>query len=91
MQTTTRTSSREHRRFSKAVRAACGQSGKSYPIVIVDGFAAPRLRGRSYYWTTLSGKTEIAYPKAYGWPTLYHASERRIEVGAGWLIENNLA
>lgn len=41
--------------------------------------------GRSYYWTTPSGKTEVRHPSAYGWPTLYHASTRRVVVGADWI------
>ena len=82
---------RQYRQLSKVVREVAGQTGTPYPIQDVDGFAAPKLVGRSYYWTTLSGKTEVRHPGAYGWPTLYHASTRRIQVGRGWLIANGLA
>lgn len=54
-------------------------------VVVVAGDCAPRLTGRSYYWTTLSGKTEIRHPSAYGWPKLYHNSTLAVEVGADWL------
>lgn len=54
-------------------------------VEIVAGDAAPAIRGRSYYWTTLSGKTEVRHPNAYGWPTLYHASTLRVQVGREWL------
>lgn len=67
------------------VRRLAGHAGSSYPIVVTPGDSAPTLCGRSYYWTTPSGKTEVRHPNAYGWPTLYHASTRRIEVGASWL------
>jgi hypothetical protein len=75
----------EQRRISKVVRAACGQTGTPYSIEYVDGFAAPKLVGQSYYHTTLSGRTVVTYPNAYDYPTLYHASTRRIEVGRGWV------
>lgn len=58
------------------------------PVEVIDGAAAPTLRGRSYYWTTLSGRTEVRYPSAYGWPTLYHASTLRVQVGAEWLAQH---
>lgn len=85
---TTKTLARE---ISRTVRAAAGLSGTPYPIRVIDGDQAPALRGRSYYWTTTSGKTEVRHPGAYGWPTLYHASTRRIEVGADWLAARGLA
>lgn len=78
---------RTRRLISKLVRRELGLSGSPYPIVFVDGFAAPALKGRSYYWTTPSGKTEVSHPNAYGWPTVYHASTRRIEVGKGWVCQ----
>jgi hypothetical protein len=79
-----------YRQISKTVRAAAGLSGTPYPIEAVDGFKAPRMVGEGYYWTTMSGKTIVHHPNAYGWPTLYHASTRRIVVGKGWLIEQGL-
>lgn len=81
---------RNYASISKSVRAASGQSGTPYPIEAIDGFAAPKLVGKSYFWTTLSGKTIVNHPNAYGWPTLYHASTLRIVVGKGWLIEKGL-
>jgi hypothetical protein len=76
--------------YSRTIRQAAGVSGIAYPIVRVDGDAAPKVVGRSAYWTTLSGKTEVRYPNAYGYPTLYHRSERRIEVGRDWLASQGL-
>ena len=45
---------------------------------------APGLAGQGFYWTTPSGKTVVHHPNAYGWPTLYHGSTRRVEVGLEW-------
>lgn len=81
---------RTERKISKLVRAAVNASGSPYPIKIVDGFAAPELHGRSYYWTTPSGKTEVRHPNAYGYPTLYHPSTLHIVVGAGWVLQSLL-
>ncbi len=57
----------------------------SCPVKIVAGNRAPRMTGESYYWTTPSGLTRVHHPSAYGWPTWYHASTRRVIVGASWL------
>lgn len=84
------TAFRNYRQISKVVRAACNESGTPYAIETVDGFAVPKLIGKSYFWTTLSGKTVVHHPNAYGWPTLYHASTLRIQVGRGWLIAQGL-
>lgn len=46
---------------------------------------APHKVGRSYYWTTPSGETEVTNPKTYGWPTVYHKSTLAVRVGADWL------
>lgn len=59
-------------------------------IEIRDGAAAPRLIGRSYYWTTPSGRTAIQHPNAYGWPVRYHHSSRRIVVGRDWAMHRGL-
>lgn len=85
-----RRNSRRYRRLSVAVRAAAGLSGTPYPIKVVHSADPPRLTGRSYYWTTPSGKTIVRYPNAYGWPTLYHPSTLTVEVGALWLLERKL-
>lgn len=74
------------RRIRSLVRAECGLSGTPYPIVVVPGGRPPELVGESYYWTTPSGRTRVRHPNAYGWPTLYHASTRRIEVGEQWVM-----
>lgn len=57
-------------------------------IVLPGGRMPPRKLGRGYYHTTLSGKTIVHHPNAYGWPTLYHPSTRRIVVGELWVREN---
>lgn len=55
------------------------------PVVCVPNDSLPPMEvGESYYHTTLSGKTIVRYPSAYGWPTLYHPSTRRILVGENW-------
>ena len=60
----------------------------SYPICVAAGDEAPSLIGRSWYYTTPSGMTEIRHPNAYHWPKLYHHSTRRVTVGAEWLRKN---
>ena len=58
----------------------------SRPVEIVPGDFGPQLAGGSYYYTTISGRTIIRHPGAYRWPKTYHASTRRVLVGAGWLV-----
>lgn len=82
--------SRNDARISKVIRRRLGISGKPYPIIAVDGFAPPKLKGSRYYFTTPSGKTIVKYPNAYGYRTLYHPSTLRVEVGKGWLISKGL-
>jgi len=65
--------------------SASASASASVPVVLVHGFSAPVQRGRGGHWTTLSGKTEVKYPSAYGRPVLYHRSTIRIEVGVAWL------
>lgn len=84
------TSFRNYSTISKTVRSKIGRAGSPYPIIAVDGFSAPKLEGKSYFWTTISGKTVVHHPNAYGYPTLYHASTLRIVVGKGWLISKGL-
>lgn len=89
MSTTTYLKTRDNvgRIISQLVRAAIEQSGSQCPIKVVDGFLPPRIEGRSYYWTTPGG-TVVRHPQAFArrhWPTVYHGSTRRIEVGAGWI------
>ncbi len=68
-----------------ALRSIAGAGGESCPVVAVEGDSAPRVAGRCYYGTTPSGRTIVQCPNAYGWPTLYHRSTRRVEVGIEWL------
>lgn len=82
---TVTTTTRHGRLMSRVIRTAIGETGKPTPIVMVPGNIAPHVTGRGYYWTTLSGKTEVKYPGAYRWPTWYHGSTRKIVVGREWV------
>lgn len=55
-----------------------------YPLVFEDNDNPPSIQGEGYYWTTLSGKTRVYHPNAYGWPTRYHNSTLHISVGKNW-------
>lgn len=55
------------------------------PVVMVAGSQEPTMQGSSYYHTTLSGRTIVRHPSAYGYPTLYHPSTRHIVVGADYI------
>jgi hypothetical protein len=72
--------------LGRNARQAFGLSNHdSVPVQIVWGSdRAPQLLGRSYHWTTPSGRTEVYHPHAYGWRVLYHPSTRRIVVGDRW-------
>lgn len=78
----------QHQR--KLARIAAGLNPRdTRPVKVIPGGAlAPRELGESYYHTTLSGKTIVRYPNAYGWPTKYHCSTRRVVVGEYWLRDN---
>ena len=67
------------------VRRQADAYGTRYPVEVVEGHKAPTLEGESGYYTTLSGKTRVMHPGAYKWPTIYHCSTIRVEVGADWL------
>ena len=72
----------------RAIRQSAHASQKNISIEVIPGIAlAPKTVGRSYYWTTPSGKTIVNHPSAYGWPTLYHASTRRVVVGELWAAQ----
>jgi hypothetical protein len=75
-----------------AARRICRKAADAFshcPVEVVDGSdEAPKLVGRTYYWTTPSGKTIVKYPAAYGYRTLYHRSTVRVVVGAGWVAAN---
>jgi hypothetical protein len=62
-------------------------------VVVLDGSkkrenSQPKLVGRSGYFTTLSGKTIVNHPGAYGWRTVYHCSTEHVEVGCNWIRKN---
>ena len=72
---------------AREIRALAGATGCPWRIVVVPGGAAPAVVGRGYHWRNASGdiiRHPGAYRRAYGRP-IYHASTRRIEVGAEWL------
>jgi hypothetical protein len=58
------------------------------PVVVVDGSAGPKVRGRGFQYETKGG-TVIDHPSAYskfGWSNMvYCHSTRRVEVGREWL------
>jgi len=62
-------------------------------VVVIEGSkkrenSQPKLVGNSGYSTTPSGKTIVNHPSAYGWPTVYHCSTERVEVGREWIRKN---
>jgi hypothetical protein len=70
----------------RAILRSANQPQANIHIEVIPGIAlAPRTAGESYYWTTPSGKTIVRHPSAYRWPTWYHASTRRVQVGADWI------
>jgi hypothetical protein len=85
----------DRRLANHAARRAVGTHA-SCPITLVDGDAAPVLRGESYYWTTrctahvrpcryADGEhPRVAHPSAYGWAVQYHASTLEVVVGRDW-------
>ena len=77
-----------------AKRAARGKTtGYAYHptslcyVLVVPGDAPPIVTGRRGYFTTPSGKTVVLHPGAYGWRTVYWASDLHVEVGADWRPE----
>lgn len=72
-------------RYQRRLAREAAGAHASMPVHVVEGSQAPMVRGRSYYWTTPSGKTEVRHPNAYGWRTWYHCSTLRVEVGREWL------
>ncbi len=80
----------QYEKFRSTINENIGRIGSHYEIVDVDGFNEPEIKGNHAYHTTLSGKTIVYHPNAYGWPTIRHCSTRYIEVGRGWLIEKGL-
>lgn len=79
--------------FRRIVRAAAG-AHRSCPVEVIAGASAPRIVGRSYYWTCSPSpdSAECYHPSAFarrGWKTYYQASTVRIEVGAEWLASQS--
>ena len=66
------------------------KAGTANPIHIVEGAAEPQYLGECGYHTTPSGKTIVRHPNAYKWPTVYHGSTLRVEVGRDWLAAHNI-
>jgi len=75
----------------RAARKGAG-AHVSMPVRVVEGDATvePKVVGRSYYWTTPSGKTEVRHPNAYKWPVRYWPSTLRVEVTRSWLFVNQV-
>lgn len=75
--------------YRRAVRMAAKASRNNLPVVVVPGDADPCETGHSFYYETKGGKP-ISYPKAYakrGWSSMrYVRSNRRVEVGADYLV-----
>lgn len=82
-----------YRRLSAAVRSEAGCKGKRYPIALEDGFAAPEVRGESFYWTWTPNPKGTRVRRSVGscpYRTYYHGSSLRVVVGRGWLTENGM-
>jgi hypothetical protein len=77
-------SARHAQQYRSWIRSQA-RAASHLPIAVVDGPSAPQELGERGYWTTPSGRTIVRHPNAYGYPTLYHCSTRRVEVGRDWL------
>jgi hypothetical protein len=96
--TTTNTSpaklSRNARQYRAWVRQQTGRALPGEPVVVVEGDAAPRSLGESYYWTTRGGQ-RISHPNAYARKgrsnMVYRGSTNRTEVGAAWLAARGIS
>lgn len=68
-------------------------STTSVPVIVIDGNLPPKKLGTSGGHFTRGGR-RIHHPGAYarfGWSNMvYHCSDRRIYVGAGWLAAQNI-
>jgi hypothetical protein len=60
------------------------------PIILTDGNKPPKFKGKSYFWSTKSGRI-ISYPNSYakiGWSSMcYNNSTQRIEIGSDFKLE----
>jgi hypothetical protein len=86
--------SRRRAKLLRPVRAACGLRGTPHPIVVVDGDAAPKLEGESWYHETPGGR-RVDHPNAYRAKAksarlVYVPSSHRIVVGRKWLEERGI-
>ena len=75
-------------KISTKLRRYAGYTpGDNFPFIMIlpDSYEPPKKAGESFYHTTPSGRTIVRYPRAYGYPTLYHNSTRRVEVGEHWI------
>jgi len=76
---------------SRAIKRRIDAPNHVY-VVVVGGSkkrnSQPKLVGNPGYHTTPSGKTIVNHPSAYGWPTVYHCSTERVEVGREWIRKN---
>lgn len=71
-------------------KLAKAETYTSAPVKVVSGKSAPKLCGKSYYWTNKSGDI-IHFPNAYAsnWgKPIYNKSTRYISVGKSWLKKN---
>jgi hypothetical protein len=72
----------------QVARKVCREDMTNRAVVVLPHSSSPpKTTGRGYYFTTPSGKTEVRYPNAYGYPTLYHGSTLAVEVGDKWLAK----
>lgn len=70
--------------INRLIRQVTGANNQ-WPIKIIENSKLPpEIRGESYYFTTLSGKTVINHPSSYKWPMWYHNSTKHVVVGKEW-------
>jgi len=71
--------------LERAIRRHLGLSRDCELVIRVGGPAKPKYDGREAYYTTPSGRTEVAHPNAYGYSTIRHPSTLTCTVGWGWV------
>jgi len=72
----------------RCLRSRCRKEAHAHgsmPVRAIEGSAAPVIAGEAAYHTTMSGRTVVRCPNSYGWRTWYHASTKRVEVGADYV------
>ena len=81
--------------LTSKIRKELNCKGSVTPIEIINGFDAPHYVGQGWYYETPSGNI-VHYPNAYKRKAKnnnachYVRSDRRIEVGDEWLVENKI-